>query len=56
MLKYTDEEKQEVIDYYLWQSPEGTEVKFAQKCMQNQLLAIRTRFGTFMQATADGGS
>lgn len=31
MLKFTEEEKQEVIDYYLWQSPEGTEVKFAQK-------------------------
>ncbi|WP_417794783.1 hypothetical protein [Terasakiella pusilla] len=31
MLEFTDEEKQEVIDYYLGQSPEGTEVRFAQK-------------------------
>lgn len=31
MLKYTEEEKQAVIDYYLGQSPEGTEVTFAQK-------------------------
>jgi hypothetical protein len=31
MLKHTEEERPEVIDYYLWQSPEGTEVKFAQK-------------------------
>ncbi|MBB1490781.1 hypothetical protein H5395_04400 [Paracoccus sp. MC1854] len=31
MLRYTEEEKQEVIDYYLRQSPEGTEAKFAQK-------------------------
>ena len=31
MLKHTDEEKLEVINYYLGQSPKGTEVKFAQK-------------------------
>lgn len=31
MLKYTEEEKQEVVEYFLWQSLEDTEVKFAQK-------------------------
>lgn len=31
MLEHTEEEKQEVTEYYLGQSPEGTEVKFVQK-------------------------
>lgn len=31
MLEFTEGEKQEVVDYYLWQSPESTEVRFAQK-------------------------
>lgn len=31
MLQFTEEEKSEVIEYYLWQSPPDTEVKFAQK-------------------------
>lgn len=31
MLGFTEQEKQEVVDYFLWQSPEGTEVRFVQK-------------------------
>lgn len=38
MLEFTEEEKQEVVDYFIWQSPEGTEVKFAQKVYAESVL------------------
>ena len=56
MLRATDEERDAITDYYLGQSPEGTEVRFLQKVYSEAVLGHGTTSGTSMRATAAGGS
>jgi hypothetical protein len=41
MLRATDEERDAITDYFLWQSPEGTEVRFLQKVYSEAVLDHR---------------
>ena len=41
MLRATDEERDEITSYFLWQSPEGTEVRFLQKVYSEAVLDHR---------------